>query len=206
MYTLWHNPGIVPLLHTPSIVVQKLQGGADLMTPGLAHGPPFPAKAVKGAIAAIASIESPTVPLAVGVCEIDISSLQKTQGAKGRAVQTVHWQGDELWAWSSSGKSGGSAPEHLEGWSAGERENKTLETQMDKMTVEDEELAGGVSLTDKNSLSETRELPGDENAHTRPDKGAPAHIKESPEGEEEEHVTEMTTKGMVKVSKLLSSC
>jgi hypothetical protein len=48
VYTLWHNPGIVPLLYTPSFVVEKLQGGADLMTPGLQRGPPFPKKATKG--------------------------------------------------------------------------------------------------------------------------------------------------------------
>lgn len=48
VYTLWHNPGIVPLLFTPSFVVEKLQGGADLMTPGLQRGPPFPKMATKG--------------------------------------------------------------------------------------------------------------------------------------------------------------
>lgn len=48
VYTLWNNPGIVPLLYTPSFVIEKLQGGADLMTPGLQRGPPFPKKATKG--------------------------------------------------------------------------------------------------------------------------------------------------------------
>ncbi|KMU86191.1 hypothetical protein CIHG_03979 [Coccidioides immitis H538.4] len=42
VYTLWQNPGIVPLLHTQSLVMDKLYGGADLMIPGLANGPPFP--------------------------------------------------------------------------------------------------------------------------------------------------------------------
>lgn len=115
VYTLWRNPGILPLLHTPSMVVQKLQGGADLMTPGLA-GPPFPSGAEKGAVVAIASLNNPSVPVALGVCEIDVSALTETRGAKGHAVKTVHWSGDELWDWSASGKPGTIAPETLEGW------------------------------------------------------------------------------------------
>ena len=59
VYTLWRNPGIVPLLHTPGIVVKKLQGGADLMTPGLAGGPPFPEMAKKDAVVAVASTDAP---------------------------------------------------------------------------------------------------------------------------------------------------
>ncbi|EOD52216.1 putative rna binding protein ligatin protein [Neofusicoccum parvum UCRNP2] len=86
VYTLWHNPGIVPLLHTPGFVVEKIQGGADLMTPGLQNGPPFPQKAKKGAVVAVASLESPTVPVTVGVCEIDVSALQQVQGARGHAL------------------------------------------------------------------------------------------------------------------------
>jgi translation initiation factor 2D len=86
------------------------------MTPGLANGPPFPEKAKKGSIVAIASTENPSVPLVIGTCEIDIGSLEQVQGAKGQAVRTVTWSGDELWAWSASGKAGGSPPEHIEGW------------------------------------------------------------------------------------------
>lgn len=91
------------------------------MTPGLAGGPPFPQGARRGALVAIASTESPTVPVAVGICEIDVSSLDRVQGSKGHAVQILHWAGDELWAWSASGKPGGSSPEHLNGWICGQR-------------------------------------------------------------------------------------
>jgi len=63
VYTLWHNPGILPLLHTGSFVISKLQGGADLMTPGLYGGPPFPQKAKKGSIVAVSTAENPSVPL-----------------------------------------------------------------------------------------------------------------------------------------------
>jgi translation initiation factor 2D len=116
LYTLWKNPRIVPLLHTHPPVISKLQGGADLMTPGLANGPPFPSAAMAGAIVAIASTSSPSVPLVVGTCEIDVSTLQQVQGAKGHAVQTITWAGDELWSWSPSGKTGDSPPESIDSW------------------------------------------------------------------------------------------
>ncbi|KAL4943180.1 hypothetical protein BDV06DRAFT_190656 [Aspergillus oleicola] len=116
VYTLWHNPNIVPLLHTPEFVMGKLRSGADLMTPGLANEPPFDARAVKGAVVAVASLDRETVPLFVGVCEIDVSALGEVQGTKGHAVRGIQWEGDELWAWSPSSRPGVSAPEYLEGW------------------------------------------------------------------------------------------
>lgn len=86
------------------------------MTPGLARGPPFPSKAIKDAVVAIASLEKPSVPEVVGICEIDVSALGQVQGAKGHAVRGVHWDGDEIWAWSTGGKPGGMAPENIKGW------------------------------------------------------------------------------------------
>ena len=139
VYTLWKNPHLIPLLHTPDFVVQKLQNGSPLMIPGLAHGPPFPSKAVKGACVAIASIDRPTVPLVVGTCEIDVAKLGSVQGAKGHAVRSEHWEGDELWGWSLTGKSGIKAPEHLEGWSEEE-----LERDMEKVTLGGKEEEEGV--------------------------------------------------------------
>ncbi|KAN0069322.1 hypothetical protein V8E54_012337 [Elaphomyces granulatus] len=56
--------------------------------------------AVKGTVA-ISSLEWPTVPLIVGTINKD-------------NLNVVHWQGDELWAWSEP--SGRPAPECLEGW------------------------------------------------------------------------------------------
>jgi translation initiation factor 2D len=144
VYTLWHNPRIVPLLYTPSFVVEKLQGGADLMTPGLQRGPPFPKRATKGAIVAIASLETPSVPMAVGTCAIDVSSLDSVQGKKGHAVQTFHWAGDELWSWSSSSKPGTEAPEYIGGWDEDKQEETSLAAQAAAMDLGDDD--GGVAL------------------------------------------------------------
>ncbi|KAK7533560.1 hypothetical protein IWX49DRAFT_571989 [Phyllosticta citricarpa] len=147
VYTLWNNPGVLPLLHTPSFVVEKLQGGADLMTPGLQNGPPFPEKAKKGAAVAIASLESPTVPMAVGVCAIDVSALQDVRGAKGHAVKMIQWAGDELWAWSTGGKPGISPPNHIDGWLASQSDVKQIQAQLDAADLQDEDENGGVTLS-----------------------------------------------------------
>ncbi|KAF2084404.1 hypothetical protein K490DRAFT_68868 [Saccharata proteae CBS 121410] len=154
VYTLWHNPRILPLLHTPAFVVEKLQGGADLMTPGLQNGPPFPQKAKKGAVVAIASLESPTVPVVVGVCEIDVSALDRVQGSKGHAVRSVHWSGDELWAWSTTGKPGAAPPKELEGWSSEEDIVEDLAQDIETTHLNEEGTQGGVPVA-------TEEIPAE---------------------------------------------
>ncbi|KAF3391834.1 Translation machinery-associated protein 64 [Talaromyces pinophilus] len=138
VYSLWHNSRILPLLHTPSFVMGKLFGGADLMTPGLANGPPFPSGAVKGAAVAVASLDTPTVPVFVGVCEIDVSALGEVQGTKGHAVRGLHWEGDELWAWSSSSRPGQPSPEYLEGWD--EEKIKDVEEGVGELTLKEEQV------------------------------------------------------------------
>ncbi|OCL14419.1 hypothetical protein AOQ84DRAFT_308906, partial [Glonium stellatum] len=168
VYTLWRNPGILPLLYTPLAVVEKIQGGADLMTPGLQRGPPFPAKAKKGAIVAVASLESPTVPMAVGTCEIDVSALGDVRGVKGHAVQTFHWAGDEIWSWSTSAKPGGDPPEYLEGWDDERKENSSLAEQVDDLNLEGaDQEDGGVSLdadatTERSQAEQAQGLEGED--------------------------------------------
>lgn len=149
VYTLWSNPGIVPLLHTPEVVVKKLQGGADLMTPGLAGGPPFPERATKGAVVAVASTDKPSVPVAIGWCEIDVSGLQQVQGQRGHAVRNMHWAGDEAWKFGASGRPGVSAPEEIEGW-VRVLEERGLADKVEALDIEDQETEtdGGVALAD----------------------------------------------------------
>ncbi|KAM0713783.1 hypothetical protein Q7P37_010745 [Cladosporium fusiforme] len=159
VYTLWKNTDIVPLLHTPGIVVKKLQGGADLMTPGLAGGPPFPEQAKQGAVVAIASTDSPTVPVAVGVCKIDVSALQQVQGARGHAVETLHWYGDEVWSYSTSSRPGQQAPEEIEGW-ARVLETRGLTEKVEALGVEDLDDEGGVSLKDGETNDDTVRAQG----------------------------------------------
>ncbi|KAH3914925.1 translation machinery-associated protein 22 [Parastagonospora nodorum] len=164
VYTLWHNPRIVPLLYTPLVVVEKMQAGADLMTPGLQRGPPFPKKATKGAIVAIASLEAPTVPMAVGTCEIDVSALDKVQGMKGQAVSTFHWAGDELWSWSSAGKAGTDPPDIVPGWDDEQDEDTSLAERTAAVDLDDQE--GGVSLdanpTERSEAEKSQGVEGED--------------------------------------------
>ncbi|OJD13609.1 hypothetical protein AJ78_05953 [Emergomyces pasteurianus Ep9510] len=161
VYTLWHHPRLTPLLHTPSLVMDKLYGGADLMTPGLANGPPFPAQAVKGEIVAVASLSKPSVPTFVGVCEIDVAGLGQVQGAKGHAVRGITWEGDELWSWGSMGRPGRQSPDHIDGWlddGAGvdkDFEELALEDEMGGVEGDEE---GGISL-DEDKAEEAESIP-----------------------------------------------
>jgi translation initiation factor 2D len=159
VYTLWKNADIVPLLHTPGIVVKKLQGGADLMTPGLAGGPPFPAQAKQGAVVAIASTDSPTVPVAVGICKIDVPALQQVQGARGHAVETLHWYGDELWSHSTNSRPGQQSPEEIEGW-AQVLQTRGLTEKVESLDVEDMDEDGGVSLNGAGTKDDTVKVQG----------------------------------------------
>jgi translation initiation factor 2D len=173
VYTLWRNADIVPLLHTPEIAVKKLQGGADLMTPGLAGGPPFPERAKKGAVVAIASTERPSVPVAVGWCEIDVSALEQVRGAKGHAVRNMHWAGDEAWAYGVSGKSAVAAPEQIEAW-VKVLETRGLAQKAEALDIDDQEVDGGVALTeaergDTNGQAINTEDAADEAAPAAPD-------------------------------------
>jgi len=177
VYSLWRNPGLVPLLHTPSVVIEKIQNGSDLMIPGLA-GPPFPAGATKGAVVAVADYYNPSVPLTIGICEIDISSLKETQGAKGHAVKSVHWFGDEIWDWSTSGRSGLPAPETLEGWVQGE---SSVAKEMNELSVNDEQdeqdrNGQGVALSapqpdvnhvDKEDVADVVDMPAEDEMSTK---------------------------------------
>lgn len=147
VYTLWQNPGLVPLLHTPDFVIEKLQTGADLMTPGLIGGPPWPDRAKTGTIVAASGLQNDTVPVWVGTCKIDVSALGKVQGMKGVAVEGIHWRGDELWNWSTTGSGGRAAPSELEGWSS---LSSALAGGVEDLDLDDDEDVGqedgGVSL------------------------------------------------------------
>ena len=115
------------------------------MIPGLA-GPPFPPRAKKGSLVAVASVEHPSVPMVVGTCEIDVSSLDSVKGAKGHAVQTAHWCGDELWAWSPSGRPGATVPAHLKGWVEDEPLDDELAQRVEHLDLDEDGEDGGVSL------------------------------------------------------------
>ena len=164
------------------------------MTPGLARGPPFPSKATKGAVVAIASLEKPSVPMVVGICEIDISKLQEVQGAKGHAVRGEHWDGDEIWAWSSSGKPGTSAPGEIIGWDT-DNGDADLREGVGHLAVDDHEEdadEGGVPL--EKEVEDTQKVePRNENVEGE----HPQSYEKAAEDEKQ-----LSTKGMTRVHAL----
>lgn len=171
VYTLWHNPGLTPLLHTQEFVVEKLRTGADLMTPGLVGGPPWPENAKTGAVVAVASLERPTVPVWVGTCKIDVSSLGRVQGAKGAAVEGVHWEGDELWGWSQFGSSGRPAPASIDGWDipSGDIEEGVEKLELDANDEDEDGQDGGVALDTSTAAGLDDAENGEENG-TEPER------------------------------------
>lgn len=150
VYSCWQNPGLVPLLHTQDFVVEKLQTGADLMTPGLVGGPPWPESAKQGAVVAVAGLGRESVPICVGVCKIDISALGRVQGLKGPAVEGLHWVGDDIWSWSQTGNGGRRPPDRIEGWeekrSDVEDGAKELDINDDDDDEDEMQEDGGVAL------------------------------------------------------------
>ena len=175
VYTLWQNAGLVPLLHTLDFVVEKLKTGADLMTPGLAGGPPWPEGAKEGSVVAVAGLGKESVPVWVGVCKIDVSGLGRVQGLKGAAVEGVHWVGDELWAWSQNSVGGREAPQRIEGWD--DMPNvESLDIEEDEDEAQED---GGVALNASTN--------GVDSEHTA------GNGKTSEEGEEAEPEYEPTT-------------
>ena len=163
------------------------------MTPGLAGGPPFPVKAKKGAIVAIASTDKPSVPLAVGTCVVDVASLGRVQGAKGHAVQTMHWSGDEIWSYSVSRKPGVSPPDNIPGWLQDD-EIQNIAGRTEGMDIDDdEEEDGGVTL----DVGQTTNVGPGQGFAGEEDKDEKSQEEESAQAD----VKEMTTKGTTKCSK-----
>lgn len=146
VYTLWHNPNIVPLLHTPDFVAEeKLRQGADLMIPGLvkARGSKWDQRATKGSIVAVAGMTKDTVPVWVGTCYIDISQLadDNFRSQKGIAVKGLHWEGDEIWNWATVAGAGGKpGPATVDGWTG---IGAGLDSAVENLTLSDADKDGG---------------------------------------------------------------
>ncbi|KZO97637.1 eukaryotic translation initiation factor SUI1 family protein [Calocera viscosa TUFC12733] len=108
VYTLWRRPGMVPMLHTPAFVIEKLSEGADLMIPGVLETQEDLQGVSKGDLAAIAAIGS-DVPVAIGTMAVSPSSLGN--GMKGKAALILHVYQDHLWEMGSKSDPPASLPQ-----------------------------------------------------------------------------------------------
>lgn len=184
IYTLWRNPNIVPLLHTPDFVVEeKLTHGSDLMIPGLVKpkGVPWNSKARKDAVVAVAGMRKDTIPTWVGTCEVDICQLgDSVQGQKGVAVKGLHWAGDEIWSWKSLGSGGGEIPEKLDGWIG---LSGDVATSVEALAITDNDNSGqggnaegGVILDKLEDAGQRDDLAADQDEEKEP---TPAQVDEA---------------------------
>ncbi|SRR5579859_871906 len=89
---MWRHPSLLKAVSTWDHVFTKLQGGADLMTPGLTGWSP---EIQSGDVVQVLSQNK--TPVAVGVAAFDIGRLSKAAGEKGKAIYLVHCYRDELW-------------------------------------------------------------------------------------------------------------
>ncbi|KAI0752119.1 eukaryotic translation initiation factor SUI1 family protein [Fomes fomentarius] len=98
VYTLWKRPDLLPFLSTPSAVVPKLIGGADLMIPGVVqHSPPLTPDQLVSITQYHRGALGP--PIAVGRMAVSSDTLRSAEekDIKGKAVYVLHTWKDALW-------------------------------------------------------------------------------------------------------------
>ncbi|KAH9916268.1 eukaryotic translation initiation factor SUI1 family protein [Epithele typhae] len=112
VHTLWKRPEMLPFLSTPSAVVPKLIGGADLMIPGVVQSPTALAP---DQLVAVTQYHRGAIgpPLAVGRMAVSSDTLRSAdeQDLRGKAVYVWHTWKDALWEMGPSKKL---TPLHLE--------------------------------------------------------------------------------------------
>ncbi|KAJ2146700.1 hypothetical protein EV180_003161 [Coemansia sp. RSA 518] len=96
VYTQWQHPRMLPILWTWPVVIEKLVGGADLMTAGLVVPPGGLPVVTKGSLVAVCA-HGEMAARAVGVMDVDTREIREVVGAKGKAVRVVHTYKDWLW-------------------------------------------------------------------------------------------------------------
>ena len=102
VYLLWKLPNTLPCVTTWSPVINKLQGGADLMLPGVvteARGGCALHGMTKGQVCAVNAVENRS-PVGVVVALMSHEEMLSC-GMKGKGFRTVHLYGDHLWEMGS---------------------------------------------------------------------------------------------------------
>ncbi|ODV90103.1 hypothetical protein CANCADRAFT_43788 [Tortispora caseinolytica NRRL Y-17796] len=106
VYDVWLNPFCVSYVYTPIGTLDHLKNGADLMGKGTFFYSDFPDELrkplgplPKGSVVAVATFDSPTVPVAVGVALLDLDRYAALPRAErhGKAVQIINVIDDSLY-------------------------------------------------------------------------------------------------------------
>ena len=94
LFTAWTAPYLLPRVCTVKHTLERLQNGANLMIPGIFD--PLPDLSPVGSIVGISLLDSPNVPVALGVCLVDCSAGKLDTTQKGVAVQVINVVDDKL--------------------------------------------------------------------------------------------------------------
>ncbi|XP_071954472.1 eukaryotic translation initiation factor 2D-like isoform X2 [Antedon mediterranea] len=94
VYTLWKFPNILPYFTTWPPVLEKLQGGADLMLPGVVKIGDLPTVG-KGDVCGV-NLVGNQAAVGVGVAHWSTEDMLAS-GMRGKGVLTLHTYGDQLW-------------------------------------------------------------------------------------------------------------
>lgn len=108
VYALWTCPGFLEAWLTWPAVVTKLQGGADLMLPGVLHSPKLPSgglgEFVRHTPRSVATPEN-AASVGVGVTAINSSTVSEQLatgfGLRGKGLLMKHTVQDHLWLFGS---------------------------------------------------------------------------------------------------------
>ncbi|KAL1916842.1 uncharacterized protein VTP21DRAFT_5546 [Calcarisporiella thermophila] len=156
VYTLWQAPVMLPRITTWRPVLGKMEGGADLMIPGVIRAE-LP-EVAQGDMVAIA-IRGSRFPMGVGI--MVASSVDILRGVRGKAVKVIHVYNDHLWAMGDKSKPPAEDPVEESGGGEEYREEEEGDEEAD------EELAD-VEDEGDNSSAAIAQMQGDE--PTKPSK------------------------------------
>ncbi|KAJ2076676.1 hypothetical protein H4R24_005568 [Coemansia sp. RSA 988] len=96
VYTQWRFTDILPVVWTSALAVERLIGGADLMTAGLVVPEGGMPDLEKGNLVAVCCLGN-LAAQAIGTLAIDTKDIHHVAGAKGKAVLIAHTYRDHLW-------------------------------------------------------------------------------------------------------------
>ncbi|XP_018416819.1 PREDICTED: eukaryotic translation initiation factor 2D isoform X2 [Nanorana parkeri] len=93
VYTLWRHPDILPVFSTWPPVFERMNGGADLMLPGVLVSSGLP-EVQKGTLCAITLVGN-RAPVAIGVATMSTKDMLAS-GMKGKGFNILHTYKDQL--------------------------------------------------------------------------------------------------------------
>ncbi|XP_018416818.1 PREDICTED: eukaryotic translation initiation factor 2D isoform X1 [Nanorana parkeri] len=177
VYTLWRHPDILPVFSTWPPVFERMNGGADLMLPGVLVSSGLP-EVQKGTLCAITLVGN-RAPVAIGVATMSTKDMLAS-GMKGKGFNILHTYKDQLWAYGDESCPPNISSEEIDVTASAklEEEIMSLDSESQAPSTELENLhlqevaatvqqKGGEIKENTETLEEEREgMPSMENCNT----------------------------------------